>query len=458
MKNQYEKKVYGKVDEIWGNIPNPRYPKFDIKKAVTLDKWRSAIAEHFPDLVFPAEVGLSVIAQLLINDIKNPFGLVYIDVPSAGKTITLNFFSEMKEITYYTDNFSAAAFVSQAANVKKEKLGDVDLLPRIQNKTLIVRDLAPIFGSGDENLLKTMGILTRVFDGEGLWLDGGVHGRRGYEGEYLFMFLGGSTPIAPRVWKFMGNFGSRLLFVGINSKEKNEDMLAAQLTNTTIRNKEKQCKKATTSFLKTLWAQFPDGINWQSIHEPKEAMRIIARTAKLLARLRGTVNVWKDNTIDESYEHTIPIKEMPDRINQLLYNLTRGHAVVRGEKNINMEDISVILRVALDSAPLTRIKLFKALLDNRGILTTENVMKQLKCSRPTALKEMEVLNVLELVELEGDGSGEPGRPEKVMCLKDDLSWFISDECYRLRGVEIPQDTPEPANITDDEIKPEELPF
>jgi len=64
-----------------------------------------------------------------------------------------------------------------------------------------------------------------------LELDSGIHGKRGYKGDYCFMLLAGSTPIPPRVWKMSGNLGSRLFFSQIRSPEKAEGELASQLVN-----------------------------------------------------------------------------------------------------------------------------------------------------------------------------------------------------------------------------------
>ena len=100
--------------------------------------------------------------QLLLNDVFNPFALAIVDVPSSGKTIILNFFDGLPELTYTTDNFTAAAFVSHASNVKREDLDKVDLLPRIRYRTLVVRELGSIFGAKDDDLIKSFGILTRI--------------------------------------------------------------------------------------------------------------------------------------------------------------------------------------------------------------------------------------------------------------------------------------------------------
>ncbi len=231
-------------------------------KEVSFAEWKKTIKEHFPDCAFAAEVCLSITAQILIKDITNPFALVLVDVPSAGKTITLNFFTGIEDLTYPTDKFTPASFVSNASNVKKEQLKDIDLLPRIRYKTLIVRDFATIFSEREEDLLKTMGILTRILDGEGLQTDSGIHGQRQYVGEYLFMLLAASTPIPPRVWKLMGNLGSRLFFLNMNSRDKSESELADQLISDSYKKKEKYCRKVTRDFLLTLWNKYPNGVNW----------------------------------------------------------------------------------------------------------------------------------------------------------------------------------------------------
>jgi len=396
-----------------------------------IEEWREEVGKYFLEYLLAAEVGVSVICQLLIEDITNPFCLVYVDVPSSGKTITLNFFNELKELVYYTDNFSAAAFVSHAANVKKKDLSKVDLLPRIRHKVLIVRDLAPIFGMRDDDILKTMGILTRVCDGEGLITDGGVHGSRGYEGDYLFMFLAASTPIRPRIWKVMGNFGSRLFFLNMNTMDKSIDVLAKQLSSKlTPKVKEKYCSDATKALIDTIWAR-NDAFYWDKDGDDPQLLEEIARIAQLVACLRGTINVWKENLGDESFNHTTAQIEKPDRINQLFYNLARGHAVACGREKLIDEDIAIVLKVALSSASMERSKFMNELIKKEGVLTTEDVIDSMDWSRPTALKLMEIFRHLKIVQEVEAVNLSVGRSEKVIKLTNKFSWFIGNRFKEL---------------------------
>ena len=230
------------------------------------------IAKNFPSLARAAEICLSVEAQLLLNDVVNPFALALVDVPASGKTITLNFFTNPEELAYTTDYFSAAAFVSHATNVRREELSNVDLLPRIRFKTAIVRELNSILGAKEDDLIKSLGILTRVLDGEGLETDSGVHGRRGYSGDYTFMLLAGTTPIQPRVFKVMGNFGSRLFFLSLRSPDTDNDELIALNRGKDRKLKENECRKITENFLRTLWSANPQGVDWDKEKDPDNCL------------------------------------------------------------------------------------------------------------------------------------------------------------------------------------------
>ena len=416
---------------------NPRIASVQLPdKPCAYEEWRVVIQDNFPDLLFSAEICLSIISQILITDITNPFALVLVDVPSAGKTITLNFFAEIDQLTYTTDKFSPASFVSNAANVKKEKLKEVDLLPRLKNKAFIVRDLATIFSKRDDDLNELLGTLTRVLDGEGLSTESGVHGARHYTGDYLFMLLAASTPIPPRVWKTMGSLGSRLFFLNMNSKDKSDDELADQLGSSTYKDKEQACREVTKRFLQTLWSKHTNGMAWDNKQDDRELKITIARCARLLASLRGVVTVYTERGENgENYSYSTPVIEKPDRINQLLYNLCRGHAVASGRSYLTNDDIRYAVEIAIDSAPTTRTKVLWQLLDTGGELSTSQVETLLNCSKPTALKEMETLKILKLCQVIQKSQGRVGEPEMTLRLNSRLEWFMGDECRAIRQLE-----------------------
>jgi hypothetical protein len=411
----------------------PRVAKVEPPQThVTVNEWRDVIGKNFPSLATGAEIGLSVEAQLLLNDVVNPFALVYVDVPASGKTITLNFFTHPEELAYTTDYFTAAAFVSHATNVKREELSNIDLLPRIRFKAAIVRELNSILGAKEDDLIKTMGILTRVLDGEGLRTDSGVHGSRGYEGDYLFMLLAGTTPIQPRVFKVMGNFGSRLFFLSLRSPDTDNDELIALNRGKDRKIKENECRKITEDFLRTLWSENPEGGDWDKEKDPDDYLRVIARCARLLASLRGAINVYRLDTTDgeEKLSHSVPVIEKPLRINCLFANLARAHALICGRRQLTEDDLWPVLEITFDSAPPSRAKIFRLLIERGGRLSTSDVVDLLRCSPPTARKEMEALSVLGVVDKSDED--ETGQPNTIITLAEGFSWFTSEECSSLR--------------------------
>jgi hypothetical protein len=407
----------------------PRVAKVEPPQTLTtIVEWRDVIAKNFPSLARAAEICLSVEAQLLLNDVVNPFALALVDVPSSGKTITLNFFSAPKELAYTTDNFTAASFVSHANNVRRDELANVDLLPRIRFKTLVVRELNSILGAKEDDLVKSLGILTRVLDGEGLETDSGVHGRRGYTGDYTFMLLAGTTPIQPRVFKVMGNFGSRLFFLSLHTPDNDKNVLIAQNRGRDRKKKEIECRQATENFLRTLWSANPQGIDWNKDNDPDDCLRVVADCACLLASVRGAINVYRLDTADgeEKLSHSVPVIEKADRINCLFGNLARAHALISGRRQLTRDDLWPVLEITFDSAPPIRAKIFRHLIEKGGTLGTPDIERLLRCAAPTARKEMEALSVLGVV----DKTEKEGQAHTIT-LAETYSWFCSADCKEL---------------------------
>jgi len=225
----------------------------------------------------------------------------------------------------------------------------------------------------------------------------------------------------------------------MNTREKDDYILAQQLIADSCKQKEKDCREKTTDFIRTLWHKHSKGIEWNKDNDDIKLRETIGKIAKLLARLRGTIKVWEKGgtTNEENFDHVVPIIEKPDRINQCLYNLARGHALVSGRKQINKEDIAIILEVALDSAIFSRVKLFNALIENNGQLTTDEAINRISCSRTTALKEMQAFKILGLVDIEKDDpTGFAGNLENVMKLKKNFRWFLGKECKSIRKLKL----------------------
>jgi hypothetical protein len=172
-------------------------------------------------------------------------------------------------------------------------------------------------------------------------------------------------------------------------------------------------------------------IEWDSSKDDIKALRYIARLAMLIGPLRGVVDVWDtEKTQGSDYGFTIPIVEEPHRANQQLYNLAKGHALIEGRNYVTVEDVPLLIKVVLSTAPIARVAIFEMLLGNRGTLRTADIEDGLGISHPTVYKTMAELELLGLVDVkkEGDFDNSP----KTMTLKRQYKWCLGTRFRQLR--------------------------
>ena len=178
-------------------------------KSDELAKWSKKVKERYGNLhkvvfdnlpnLWPAlEFALSVKTILNIKDCTLPFAGIILGPPSSLKTVVIELFKGT-ENTFHTFDFSPRSWVSHNAAVKKEKLKDVDMLPRTKNKFFLTPELAPMFSAREEDLLQQIGILTSVLDGHGFTSDTGAQGHRGYDEDIMFTWLGVAVDIPYKV-------------------------------------------------------------------------------------------------------------------------------------------------------------------------------------------------------------------------------------------------------------------
>ena len=384
---------------------------------------QQTIAHHFPGLWPAVDLGLSVCASLLLADNVNPVAVIYVGGPSSSKTTVADMFAD-HPLTYVSDSFTPAAFVSHATNVSRSQLESVDLLPRIQHKVFITPELAPIFRGKEDELAQRFSIITRVLDGQGLQTDSGAHGRRGHRGDYLFAWLGCTTPLEDRVWKVMAQLGSRLFFLVTDSQQEVtvEDLVGSD-EELPYKKRLAQCKRVVHQFLTALFAaQGVRGIPWTVAQDPRNIREWIAQLAKLLAAMRSEP-VREVESGWGNYEYTPSKPEQPRRAYAVLRNIGQGHALVHGRPQLSHEDLPLLARVTVSSMPSKCALVFPALVQQKE-MTVSQVQPVLAVRHhATAQKVMEDLGrrgVLEYVE------GGPGKPA-LLRFRPEWAWCTSPE-------------------------------
>lgn len=404
----------------------------DVDLSECRDEVYRVVGDNFPEVVSETIICLSVAATLLLEDQPNPVALNLEGSPSSAKTTVLDFFGDVgDDLVYRSDKFTPKSFVSHSTAVKREKLKEIDLLPRIRHRLFLVPELAPLFGLRNEDLLESFSILTRVLDGQGLRTDSGAHGGRGYSGDYLFAWIGCTTPIEHRVWKTMGKLGSRFLFIAMPKNGKSDDDLADGATgDSSYRDRLDECREAVANFLQALHEEHGGvrGVTWDRASDPRDVVLRIAAYAQLLAPLRGTISVWREGSgDDETYNFTIPIIEGPERAMSLLYALARGHALVHGRTQVTEDDLPIVARAALESTPSDRRAVMRLLIEKGGYVKTTDIERALSCSSPTARAIMETLGVLGIGSFDSPGAPVPAS----LTLADELEWLLDADEHGL---------------------------
>ncbi len=430
-KKEYEKNSKSQIIHDLG-CKCVEYTKPELNTRMKINETRErlikTIEENFPNKSFTLIIALAVKVQLLIEDITQPFALMIMGKPSGNKTTILEIINSTPD-NYRSDKFTPKSFVSNSANVKKDELKSIDLLPRIRHRTLITPELSTLFADNEDSLKDNFGTLTRILDGQGFTTDTGAHGQRGYVGDYYFMWLGAIVEVPHVVWKVLGNLGPRIYFTRIPEKERGDTKtrLLNNIKEKDYSKKMEDCKFDMCEFWKYIDSQ--DKIKWDKINDSQDTLNKIIDCAILLSKLRASVPSWHtDGQTGTNYNFERPIIEDPSRASSALYNLARGHAVLYGRNHIENDDLKVVFNVAINSAKRDRVDLFKLLLSKERI-TVEELVEFSKVSPPTARKNMRMMELLELVEFEKESA--TTKPMSVIKLKDTFKWFLTNEAKEL---------------------------
>ena len=272
--------------------------------------------------------------------------------------------------------------------------------------------------SGDrESIRTTMSRMTHLMDGRGLTRDSGSHGKRGYEGDFRFSFIGASTPLKSRAWDVMGNAGYRFVFYHLEGEEIDLDTLEDDLFVGDYKVNTEECNSRVLSLLSRLWDKYGGygSVPNDEIQVQKNARSAITYLANVVRFSRATLTEGSDNTLT-------PDRENPYRVGAVLRDIAKGRALVDERTTVTVDDVVVSARIALSTMPQKRRPVVRALLNpsNSGQLTRKEAQDALDVSKPTAIDRMELMDTLgiaEFTEVDGDGRG-----TKKLELKDELMW------------------------------------
>lgn len=382
----------------------------------------ATIEADFPHITPALDAALSGWAALLVVDISLPCALFFVGPPSSQKTVVIDLMKIPSE-SVYVDDFSPASFVTHMAGPSEEQLRKIDLLPKLKGKLFLTPELNTIWTQARDKLIKNIGTITRVLDGEGYTSNSGVHGKRGYDEPIMFVWLGATTPIPRHIWPILGKLGSRLYFFPAGCDMPDKDRLIENIQNSTsFADKKKRCRDAVAEFMASLRQQHPEGFSWDKSKDDKLLIDGLSRCAELLSKLRGHMELYYDKSGDAEISSP-PLIEGYDRATQWFYNIARGHALIHGRTRIAKADLKLIAKIALSSAPYERVQAVR-ILAYKPERTLEEFAAFLGCTKKPAMRIARVLETLGLVELDSASKESSGRPPATINLKKEYRTIV----------------------------------
>jgi hypothetical protein len=384
---------------------------------------------HYPGLFRGLEAMLAVFCTLALKGRTKPLSLIFEAVSGAGKsTIVQMAFpvdgSGIAQRVYRSDKFTPKAFVTHAANIPKNKIDEADLLPKLHQKVLLTKELAPIFRGRTDDLTDTFSILISVLDGKGFTSDSGMRGRRGYQRPIVFNWIGATTPLPAQTHRIMAQLGTRLLFYELPPVDIPESQLLAYAKRDDTSQAEVDCQSAVNRFLVQLFQQHPVGsVSPESVFISDKLLEKLVHWAQFLVRARAEIRFDKEYGDWEPIAALLP--ETPYKVVDYFKEIARGRALVHGRATVDGEDLELVGHIAISSVP-GHLRPIVHELRKAECVDTGRCMALCGVSDTTARRYMKELQLLEIVVLLPKGPGQ-ARESNRITLARSFRW--------LRGME-----------------------
>jgi len=327
-----------------------------------------------------------------------PVWMFLVGPPGSAKTETLTSLAQASNI-YMTSTLTPHALIS-GANWKDNV--DPSLIPRLDNKIMVIKDFTSILSMRDMEKDEIFGILRDAYDGRcGKVFGNGVE--RSYEAR--FTIVAAVTPRIHDLTEQHTSLGERFLkfSVGDNLVHTSEDDIIARAIDNISRDTAMkfELQDVVESYLRQLVPAQSNGHGWVPALTDDMKRRIIA-LGKFGARMRGTVS-------RDTYRNEImtgrPSAEVGSRLGIQLAKLAKAIAIIQRHTTVTEDEFRLVKKTVIDTIPQRSEDLIRHMLQLAPMpddwTTVQDLSASTRYPQATVARMLQDMNVLDIVHRRG---------------------------------------------------------
>jgi hypothetical protein len=377
-----------------------------------LEDLRSRIAHWLHIPVEDADVIDFVLAVYKSNELAgDPLWGHVIDASGGGKTEVLRSLRNRSD-TYFLSGLTEKTLISGYRDPKHPGQ-DPSLLPKLNGKVLIIKDLSPLLSMRRESRNVILAQLRDAYDGFTDQGRGNV-GRVSYQSR--FSVLAASTLAVDRFDAIDEELGERSVKFRMRSTHTSDKVQQAIKNVGRDSGMRDEIERAVSRFLNGL----PKGTHNQQI--PDALLQPLTVIADFTAIVRS--HVARDRQHNLRY---LPRPEVGTRLGKELAKLLVSLAAVRMKPAPSLQELRTVARVAEDCMPPNRLLVLRAI-RQYGTLRLADIVRETGLPRTTAAQVLDDLRVVKVINYATEQIQDPviEPPEELWQLHPDWQEKLRD--------------------------------
>jgi hypothetical protein len=330
---------------------------------------------YHPDLEALRAVFAAVHAHYADAD---PVWLFVIGPPGSGKTtVAINCISCLPDVTVASDLTPRSFLVGKPGGREKSVLNRPSLI-------LAFKDFTTMISKREEDQREIVATLREVYDGQTSRQT--AEYKNCWDGKATV--IAAVTPAIERAWSIHRDLGER--FGQVRWENTRKPTEAARMARA-----QRGHEKVISGTMRDLTLALFENAPQQSAELPEDYGERIDSAATLIAKLR--CHVIRDSSTNRPIIDVSPPEE-PTRLAKSLATISCHHASLFGRSVVEVKDLQVAMRTALDTIPSSRLKVVQNV-PGTTFVSTSDLREMSGSHRNTLLwqtDELEALGVLEL--------------------------------------------------------------